>query len=55
MMSNGFEYRENFKKSLRTYERPSTRYGLPRPMYSAIFGVRPNTSVKMSNKFSRTL
>ena len=46
--ANTYEYRDKFKKSLRSYERSNSKHNPPRPAFSAIMGSR-----KINNKFDR--
>jgi hypothetical protein len=46
--ANTYEYRDKFKKSLRSYERSNSKHNPPRPAFSAIMGNR-----KINNKFDR--
>ena len=46
--ANTYEYRDKFKKSLRSYERSNSKHNPPRPAFSAIMGNR-----KINSKFDR--
>jgi hypothetical protein len=39
-IKSNFEYRENFKHSLRQYEKSTSRHRAPRPIFSAVLGQR---------------
>ena len=49
VVSATLDYRENFKKSLRTYERSGSRHGPPRPVFSAIYGRNAEVDPKYIN------
>ena len=51
-MSATLDYRENFKKTLRTYERSGSKHGPPRPVFSAIYGGNNSRTGTADTKFA---